>query len=123
MPKIGKEFHVLLADDDPVSLEIESIILQEEGCSVEQVASGLEAIEKSLQQKFDVILLDWQMPDIDGVTAAEEISKNGSEVPVILLTGGTAVLPPFPEASHIQGLLTKPLEAEDWRECLNEIFG
>ena len=123
MPNIGKGFHVLLADDDPVSLEIETIILQSEGCSVEPVTTGLQAVEQALRHRFDVILLDWQMPDLDGVTAAEEINRGGGTAPVILLTGGMAVLPPFPEASHIQGMLTKPLEAEDWRACLNEIFG
>jgi two-component system, sensor histidine kinase and response regulator len=83
--------HVLLAEDNPVNIEVAKEYLDWFGCRVSIAKNGLEAIAALRSSKFDVIFMDCQMPVMDGLTATRRIrameKDNGTPpVPVIALT-------------------------------------
>jgi signal transduction histidine kinase len=87
MPRVEK-LHVLLAEDVPANQMLVCRALQRRGHAVDVARNGQEAIDLAAQKKFDVILMDVQMPGIDGfqATAALRATENGSRIPIIALT-------------------------------------
>jgi signal transduction histidine kinase/ligand-binding sensor domain-containing protein/response regulator of citrate/malate metabolism len=82
------EGHVLIVEDNPVNIAVFEGMLNELGC-LHSKASGREAVELAVRVKFAAILMDVQMPDIDGWQATRLIRKSespGVRVPIIALT-------------------------------------
>lgn len=77
---------VLLADDHPNNRELISILLKRMNISVTEVENGKQALETIFYQKFDLILLDIHMPQMDGTEALKQIRAAGNFTPVIALT-------------------------------------
>jgi CheY-like chemotaxis protein len=85
---------ILLVDDLENNREIVSAYLQDGGYDVTPVGSGIEAISHLRAEHFDLVLMDIQMPEMDGVTATRAIREMGSpvkEIPIVAMTGN--VLP------------------------------
>ena len=86
----GTPMHVLLAEDNIVNQHVASRILQKAGHSVVVAGNGREALAALMRQKVDVILMDVQMPEVDGfeATAAIRESERGRDqhIPVIAMT-------------------------------------
>ena len=83
------EHHVLLAEDNLINQKVSIKILNRAGYNVTAVGNGAEVLEAVDKYKFDVILMDIQMPEVDGYAATEELRKlnNGySKIPIIALT-------------------------------------
>jgi len=86
------EIHVLLAEDNEVNRLVASEILQQAGCICAMVLNGREAVEEALRNPYDIILMDCQMPEMDGFEATRLIRKAESESadqphrPIIALT-------------------------------------
>ena len=110
-PAMG--LRVLLAEDNPVNARLASILLQREGCRVTAVTTGEEAVEAAEAERFDLILLDLRMPDMDGLTAAKALRRKGVKAIIAALTANA-----FDEdrrscmAAGMDGFLTKPLDRE-----------
>lgn len=87
-PKI-KELDILLVDDNNINCEIARHALEKDKHRVVIAQDGLEALELLICQHFDLILMDIQMPIMDGLTASEIIrsSENGSDLSQITLPG------------------------------------
>ncbi len=77
--------HILIADDEQRIREIIKKYAVFEGHDVTEAANGMEAVELAASQKFDIIILDIMMPELDGFSACKEIRKTQS-VPVIMLS-------------------------------------
>lgn len=77
---------VLLADDSSDNQILVSKILRMAGATVEVVANGREAVEKARKEKYDVLLMDLQMPIMDGYEATAELRKTGFQIPIVALT-------------------------------------
>ena len=77
---------VLLADDHPNNRELISILLKRMNITVTEVENGKQALETIFYQKFDLILLDIHMPQMDGTEALKQIRAAGNYTPVIALT-------------------------------------
>ena len=83
---------VLVADDDPYSLESCVSILTDFGMKAEGVSTGREAVERVIRRHrekndFYACILDWKMPDLDGISAARAIrAAVGEEVPIIIIS-------------------------------------
>jgi signal transduction histidine kinase/CheY-like chemotaxis protein len=82
---------VLLAEDNPVNQAVASGMMEAMGLSVIVVANGQEAIAKASREPIDVILMDCQMPEVDGFLATREIRRmesesGGARTPIIALT-------------------------------------
>ncbi|RBM43419.1 two-component sensor histidine kinase BarA [Vibrio tarriae] len=79
---------VMAVDDNPANLKLITALLQERVEYVVSCTSGQEAIEQAQLRQFDIILMDIQMPHMDGVTACKEIKKlkGYCDTPVIAVT-------------------------------------
>lgn len=79
---------VMAVDDNPANLKLISALLQERVEKVVTSTNGLDAVKQAKVQAFDIILMDIQMPHMDGVTACEEIKKTelNAKTPVIAVT-------------------------------------
>jgi len=86
---VGNEPHILLVDDNDVNRKVASNILIKSGCKVEEAIDGFEAIEKVKKGNYDLVLMDIQMPEMDGIQATNEIRNLGlkpSPPPIIAMT-------------------------------------
>ena len=77
---------ILVAEDTPDQALLIKFLLNDAGASVEIVNNGAGAVEKSLSNNFDVLLLDMQMPILDGFDAARILRRQGFKRPIIALT-------------------------------------
>jgi CheY-like chemotaxis protein len=86
----GRSLSILLAEDNPVNQRLVARMLEKRGHAVEIASNGREAVERSGRGKFDVILMDVQMPELDGFDATRAIrareKRLGVRTPVIALT-------------------------------------
>lgn len=110
-PQLG--LRVLYAEDKEVNQKIISIMLQNAGCKVDIAENGQVAIEKVQNSVYDIILMDIQMPVMDGITATRELRKKFSNLPPIIGVSANALKA---DAQHYidQGLddyLSKPVKA------------
>ncbi len=85
------KFHILVAEDNFINQKVAHSILEKEGHTVEVVNDGEEAIKCLEKQHFDIVLMDVQMPKMDGIEATQEIrnSKENTfnpEIPIIAVT-------------------------------------
>ncbi|HKQ49472.1 MAG TPA: response regulator [Phycisphaerae bacterium] len=74
--KTGANFNesrILLAEDHPISQEVAATILRQAGFQCDCVGNGKEALEAVTRQRYDLVLMDCQMPEMDGFTATREI--------------------------------------------------
>lgn len=78
---------ILVADDGEANRRLIELILTRAGATVTTACDGREAVKCMAEHDFDLILMDMQMPDIDGYEATELIRASGSLVPIIALTG------------------------------------
>lgn len=78
---------VLIADDHPLFRMGLSLALERQGLTVlSAVASGKEAVEATLRERPDAVVLDVRMPEGDGITAAEQIQAKAPEVRIVFLS-------------------------------------
>ncbi|OYU68357.1 MAG: histidine kinase, partial [Burkholderiales bacterium PBB5] len=66
-------FHVLLAEDNPVNQEVALDLLQGMGLTVDLADDGRQAVQRATERAYDLVLMDMQMPDIDGLQATRQI--------------------------------------------------
>jgi signal transduction histidine kinase/CheY-like chemotaxis protein/streptogramin lyase len=88
-----KGLQILLAEDNPVNQKLVTRLLEKRGHHVKVANSGREALDFAEQERFDIILTDVQMPDMDGLTATAIIRERekalGIYTPIIALTAHT----------------------------------
>jgi CheY-like chemotaxis protein len=86
----GRPLHILLAEDNPVNQMLASRVLEKHGHSVATAANGRLALERLENESFDLVLMDIQMPEIDGLAATAAIRKKeagtGFHLPVVAMT-------------------------------------
>jgi CheY-like chemotaxis protein len=120
---------VLLVEDNPVNRTVILALLGRLGHCVDAVNNGRECLEALAQHRYDVILMDCQMPELDGYQTTRIIRDPGSSVldhgvPVIALTAHA--LPGDRErclASGMDDYLTKPVRGEELRAALSRWLG
>jgi len=81
------EKKILLAEDNDINRMIASIVLKSNGYHITEVLDGKEAVAELTRQSFDLVLMDLQMPFMDGLEATRIIRKHlNNMVPIIALT-------------------------------------
>ena len=78
--------HLLVVDDDPVTLSLLKEVLSKEGCEVQTALSGEEAINRGMDNLFDIIITDIRMGEKDGMEVLRSFKKIAPETTVILIT-------------------------------------
>jgi CheY-like chemotaxis protein len=86
----GKKLHILVAEDNDVNRKVSTTFLSKCGHTTETACNGNDAIEKWKNGQFDVILMDVEMPGMDGIEATRRIreaeKERGQRTPIIALT-------------------------------------
>jgi CheY-like chemotaxis protein len=77
---------LLIAEDNFVNLSIAKRFLNKWGVNVSEAVNGIDAIEKFKQGDFDLLLIDLEMPEMDGTTALKEIRKLNKIIPAVAFT-------------------------------------
>ncbi|MBX3743680.1 MAG: response regulator [Verrucomicrobiae bacterium] len=81
---------VLVAEDNPVNRKVAGLYLGRMGCEVVFAVNGRQAVEAAAEEAFDLVLMDCQMPELDGLAATRLIRQNetctGRRVPIIAMT-------------------------------------
>ena len=116
---------VLLAEDHPVNRRVVQMLLEPAGVELTCVENGAEAVEAAAAQSFDLVLMDMQMPVMDGLTAIRAIrAAEAARTPIWALSANA--LPEHVRASAeagADGHLTKPVSAEALFEVLMTACG
>ncbi len=86
----GRALHILLAEDNPVNQKVAAALLGKEGHSVVVMPTGRDALDAFRRERFDLILMDVQMPAMNGYEATKAIraaeQRTGGHIPIVALT-------------------------------------
>lgn len=114
--------HLLVVEDNPVNQQVARAMLERLGCSVTLAGSGATALQRVAADRFDLIFMDIQMPDMDGLEVTRRLRARGgwaAEVPVVAMTAaGPGGEQARCLAAGMNGYLTKPLRQELLLETL-----
>jgi CheY-like chemotaxis protein len=112
-PKAG--LRVLLAEDNAVNQRVATAMLRRRGHEVDVVDNGLAAVEAVRERPYDVVLMDVQMPELDGLEAARRIRGEGfTDLRIVALTAhATTDDRDRCLDAGMNGFLTKPFESRD----------
>ena len=122
-----KQLHLLVAEDNMLNSQVVSAFLKRLGHTSKIAGNGKIALELLAKEDFDAVLMDIEMPEMDGIEATEAI-RNGDEnvrnpkIPVIALTAHA--LKDYEEKSYKAGMdsyLTKPIDIDKLSEVLQSI--
>jgi PAS domain S-box-containing protein len=120
--------HILLAEDNAVNQKLVLGLLEKQGHTVAVAGNGREALAALERETFDLVLMDVQMPEMDGLAATALIRTqeegSGRHVPIIALTAHA--MKGDRErclASGMDGYVSKPLRADDLREEICRLVG
>jgi PAS domain S-box-containing protein len=105
--------HVLVVDDGAENRELVRLVLEATGLRVSQAEHGAAALDHMAREGADLVLMDVQMPVMDGYTATRLLRERGSRVPVLALTAHA--MKGFEheiEAAGFTGFLTKPVDID-----------
>jgi len=113
MESVERTLFALLVEDDSRIAELTSSYLHRHGIAVTRIASGSRAIQEALRGRFDIVLLDLTLPDMDGLDVCREL-RAALSVPIIVITARGE------EADRVMGLelgaddyLPKPFSARE----------
>ena len=117
-PASCRPMRVLVAEDNPVNRALLEALLRRVGHRCTLVADGAQAIEAVLRDAYDVVLMDVQMPGVDGLAAARALRASGSTVPIVAVTANamSGDVESCRDAG-MDGYLAKPYRADElWLE-------
>ena len=105
---------ILIAEDEKTQRDLLEGFLKKEGFSVEAVANGREALQRLQGGFFDIVALDYKMPELDGLQTLKEIRKLDPDLPVIMMTAyGTIETAVTSMKEGALDYLTKPIDLEE----------
>ena len=114
---------VLVVDDGEENRELVKLLLSESGLSVDEAANGQEGVEKAMDGNYAAILMDVQMPVMDGFTAAGILRDKGLKIPVVALTANA--MKGFEEQCIEAGYsdyLSKPINIDQFMDMMAKLL-
>ena len=123
--KVRTALHVLLAEDNAVNQKLARVLLEKRGHTVTIAGNGREALQALQRARFDLVLMDVQMPEMDGIEAAKAIrlreEKSGAHQPIVAMTA-LAMKGDRERVMEagMDGYLTKPIRAHELDDVLEK---
>ncbi len=114
---------ILWVDDEVEMLKPFVLFLEDRDCHVETCNNGSDAIDRVLEAKFDLVILDEMMPGLDGLTTLQEIKRINPSIPIIMVTKSEEEgLMDKAIASQIADYLIKPVNPNQIIMAIKKIF-
>jgi CheY-like chemotaxis protein len=109
-----KIYSILIVDDDEFLGDTFKMLLEDSGFNVETALTGNQAMLKASQQDFDLAILDYRLPDTNGLELSKRLKERKKDISVVLLTGQIEAL----EEEGVMGLgsdeiLLKPISPDE----------
>lgn len=119
IPQLNGE--ILLAEDSPDNQVLISMYVKKTGANITVVENGQRAIEQALEKKYDLILMDMQMPIMGGVEAVKWLRQTGNQTPIAMLTAN-AMKEERDKCISLgaNDFLTKPIETAQFYRALEK---
>jgi CheY-like chemotaxis protein len=120
----GTQRRVLVAEDNPVNQKIAAAMLAKLGHQVDVVGTGREAVDQAQLVGYDVVLMDCQMPEMDGWEATATLRSIPATrlLPVIALTASaTTEVREACLRAGMNGYLSKPVRIDELREAIESV--
>lgn len=114
--------HILLAEDNDLNAEIAMTLLSDYGLIVDHVSDGIACVKKVKENKYDLILMDIQMPNMDGYQATQKI-RELSDIPIVAMTANA-----FEEDKQkalsigMNGHIAKPIDMDKVISTLSRVL-
>jgi len=114
-----KDVNILLAEDNSINQKLMVHLLEKYGCSITPASNGKEAFEQTHKQNFDIILMDCQMPEMDGYEATKKIRKwehKHKKIPAVIVAVTANALKGDKEkclAAGMDDYISKPITKND----------
>ncbi len=102
---------VLVVDDDSAIRSMLALALEDEGYDVGTASNGREALDEILNERVSLVLLDLQMPVMDGLTLSHRVREHGLDVPIVFMSAGGRARAAA-QAEHVAGYLEKPFSLD-----------
>jgi signal transduction histidine kinase/CheY-like chemotaxis protein/HPt (histidine-containing phosphotransfer) domain-containing protein len=120
-------FKILITDDDPINKEVIKGILTNLGFQVDTADNGQQAFDAVMKQEaehYDLILMDIQMPGMDGYDTTRKIRQAGINIPIVALSAhASSQASQASLDSGMNGYLTKPIQMEKLNRTLSKVLG
>ncbi len=120
------DLKVLIVDDSSVMRSVLTDILKRIGFSETNITgatNGQEAVDIVVKSQFDIILLDWNMPEKDGFTALKEIRASGNKTPIMMVTTeGERLRVIEAIKAGANNYLVKPFDATDLEDKVQQLL-
>jgi two-component system NtrC family response regulator len=114
---------ILIAEDEKNQRDLLEGFLKKEGFSVDAVANGREALQKLEGNFFDIALIDYKMPELDGLQTLREIRRLYPDLPVVMMTAyGTVETAVASMKEGALDYLTKPVDLEELLLILQKVM-
>ncbi len=78
--------HILVVEDNPSVSSMLELFFSKEGITGDFASDGIEGFNKYQQTDYDLLVLDWMLPGMDGIALCRKIREQGDQVPIIMLT-------------------------------------
>jgi len=113
--------HILIAEDDVISYKILENFLSKTNAIIYWAKNGVAAVDISIKQKLDLVLMDIRMPEMDGISASKLIRKYYPDLPIIAQTAYTSKedLENIMKSS-INEYLAKPINSDELMNILTK---
>jgi PAS domain S-box-containing protein len=119
-----KKARVLVVDDGTSNQKLITVVLTRAGVTIELADNGLIGFEKAMAGRFDVILMDMQMPVMDGFTATRRLRDQGNTLPIIALTANAMKGEEEKcRAAGCSGYIPKPIDVDLLLRTMADLVG
>ncbi|MDH6150935.1 CheY-like chemotaxis protein [Paraburkholderia sp. WSM4179] len=115
---------VLIAEDNAVNRQLFEEQLRMLGCETRAAEDGQHALNWLSRERFDVLLTDLSMPELDGYALAREAQVHWPEMPIVAATASVPLeVRTWCEATGMSRVVTKPLQLDELSAVLSEVTG
>ena len=124
--RLGPHEPLLVAEDDPVSREISTLLLRQAGFEVDVACDGQEAVERAAGRRYALVLMDMQMPRLNGLEATRRIREAGASRNALIVALTANAFDEDRQRCLEAGMddhLTKPVQAERLYEKMLRLLG